>query len=80
MDIVLECPHCQIFFIVDKKDLNCMIFRHAVFKKNMEPINPHSPKKVCDDLVNKNLVIGCAKPIKIIQNNDTYEAIICDYI
>jgi hypothetical protein len=80
MDIVLECPHCKIFFIMNENELNCKIIRHAVFKKNMCQINPHLPKNECDDLVEKKLVIGCAKPSQIIIKKDKYIAIECDYI
>jgi len=80
MDIELICPHCKDYFIVNKKDINCAIFRHAVFKKNFHPINPHETKEKCQELVDNNLVFGCAKPFKLILNNDKYEAEICDYI
>ena len=79
MDIQLNCPHCQEKFIVNEKDINCAIFRHAVYKNNMQPINPHASLDECTKLLNDNLVYGCAKPFKIIKN-ETYEAIICDYV
>ena len=80
MDIILECCHCKMFFIMNENELNCKIIRHAVFKKNMSQINPHLSKEECDELVKKNLVIGCAKPSRIVKNGETYEAIECDYI
>ncbi len=80
MDLIFECPHCKLQFMVNEKELNCRIFRHAVFKANMEQINPHLPKKECDELVEKDLVIGCAKPSQIIKKGDEYVAIECDYI
>jgi len=80
MDITLECPHCKIPFIINEKDLNCCIVRHAVLKSNMQQINPHAPKAECDRLVAENLVLGCAKPVKIIKKKDEYETVICDYI
>ena len=80
MDIYFICPHCTGSFIINEKDLNCMIVRHAVFKHNMEPINPHASKQICDDLVQNNLVIGCAKPIQIIKKEKEYAAIECDYV
>lgn len=80
MDIIFECPHCKDYFIINEKELNCRIIRHAVFKNNMTQINPHSSKKICDELVEKNLVIGCAKPSKIINNGKSYIAVECDYI
>lgn len=80
MDIILECHHCKMFFIINENELNCKIIRHAVFKKNMEQINPHLPKKECDELVANNLVIGCAGPSKIVKIGDKYVATVCDYV
>ncbi len=81
MDIVLECPHCKMLFIMNKNELNCKIIRHAVFKENMCQINPHLSKKECDNLVANNLVIGCAKPSQIIKKEEeNYIAVECDYI
>ena len=82
MDVVLECPHCKMYFIINENDLNCRIIRHAVFKNTMTQINPHSSKKICDELVKNDKVIGCAKPSKIIknENSSTYMAVECDYI
>ena len=80
MDIILECPHCKGAFIMNEKELNCMIVRHGALKANMEQINPHLPKVECDKLVQNNLVVGCAKPCKIIKNDNVYVAIECDYI
>lgn len=80
MDIVLECPHCKLFFIMNVNELNCKIIRHAVFKNNMTQINPHLPKKECDDLITNDLIIGCAKPCQIIKKYNKYVAIKCDYL
>lgn len=72
-DIIFECHHCELFFT---------IIIHAVFKNNMSQINPHLPKKDCEELVVNNLVIGCAKPLQIVKkdNSNNYIAIKCDYI
>lgn len=81
MDIVFECPHCKDCFIMNEKELNCKIIRHAVFKNNLEQVNPHLPKSECDRLVSEELVLGCCKPSKIMQNEkNEYVAIECDYI
>ena len=81
MDIIFECPHCKCSFIVNEKDFNCKILRHAVFKNNLKEINPHSSKLECEKLINNDLVYGCAKPL-IITKNDKNEYIVteCDYI
>ena len=31
--VVVECPHCFMKILVLKKDFNCKIFRHGVYKK-----------------------------------------------
>ena len=81
MDLELECPHCKQFFIVNNKEINCGIFRHAVYKKNLIPINPHETEINCNKLVENNLVFGCAKPFKIVKTLDNkYIVSICDYI
>ena len=76
MDLILTCPHCFDTIIVNEKQLNCRIFRHAVYKKSLRQIPPHSSKEKCDKLVEENKVYGCAKPSKYV--NGKLE--ICDYI
>lgn len=80
MDIELKCPHCNEFFIVNKNEINCGIFRHAIFKNNLQQINPHENKINCDNMINNDLVYGCAKPFKITVISDNYVVEICDYI
>jgi hypothetical protein len=78
--LVLECPHCQDLVFIEKKDINCAIFRHAIFKNSFEPIPPHSSKEHCDDLLDRKLVYGCAKPFQLVFENNTFTAKICDYL
>jgi hypothetical protein len=80
MDIELECPHCKNYFIVNEKEINCGIFRHAVYKKNIKPINPHETKENCEKLIKEELIYGCAKPFKISKQENKYVIEICDYI
>jgi hypothetical protein len=82
MDIVFECCHCKLLFIINENDLNCCIIRHASYKEDTtKPVNCHLSKVECDKLVENDLVVGCCKPLKIIKNDDnTYSAIECDYI
>jgi hypothetical protein len=79
-DLELICPHCNETFIVSKKDINCAIFRHAVYRHNMMPINPHEKKEICESLLEQGKIYGCAKPFKILQKNEEYTTEICDYI
>ncbi len=75
--MIIKCPHCKDEIYIDKKDLNCRIFRHGVYKKTLKQINPHLKKKLCDDLFNKKLIYGCSKPFRIDEKNNV---VICDYI
>jgi hypothetical protein len=38
--VLVQCPHCKDYFEISK--LKCGIFRHAVIKKTMKPLNPHT--------------------------------------
>ena len=77
MEVVI-CPHCKESIIIE--EINCAIFRHAVLKINNQQINPHSPKDICDVLIEKKLIYGCGKPFQLIKKDNKLEAIICDYI
>ena len=77
--IIIICPHCNI--PVEIEQINCAIFRHAIYKNNHQQVPPHSSKFLCDQLVEHNLVYGCCKPFRLIQHNDgTYGAEVCEYI
>ena len=79
-DILIECVQCKSMIIINKKDFNCKIFRHGVYKKNNEQINPHLNKIECDRLFNGGLIYGCGKPFKLIVDGDKYYTEKCDYI
>lgn len=76
MDTIYYCPHCKDPVVIKSNDINCGIFRHAVYKGTFEGIPPHSKKEDCDRLISQGLVYGCGKPFRI-SKNDT---VICDYI
>jgi hypothetical protein len=78
INIVVTCPHCNEFVLIEQ--LNCKIFRHGVLKSNNTQINPHASKAECDSLFQQNQIIGCGKPFRIIENQNTYVAEICDYV
>jgi len=78
--IIAICPHCQSPIYIKHNDFNCHIFRHAVYKHNNQPINPHLPKHECDQLKINDTVYGCAKPFCLVNKNGKYIAEICDYI
>jgi hypothetical protein len=76
MDLILICPHCLDNIIINENDLNCCIFRHAIYKKNFNQISPHTSEEKCNRLITKNKVFGCAKPSKYVNNRLE----ICDYL
>jgi len=79
--LILPCPHCDHSMMIYPTEINCAIFRHAVFKSNMEPIPPHSTKDTCQDLLKTNQVYGCAGPFRlIIDQSGKYIAEKCDYL
>ena len=81
VELIFTCPHCNEIIIVNKKDLNCRIFRHGVYKNNHKQINPHLKKEICDFLVKNKLIYGCGKPFQIVYDNENnYNVVICDYI
>lgn len=80
MTFYFNCPYCNGNIQIEKNELNCRIFRHAIFRHDGNQLNPHAPQKECERVVEQNLVYGCAKPFKII-NIDGKETIIkCEYI
>lgn len=72
--LIVTCPHCGEY--VEIIELNCRIFRHGVYKKNMTQINPHMPQPECEALVKADEIYGCGKPFRI----NAITAEICDYI
>ena len=73
--LIIICPHCNEY--IEILEINCRIFRHAVYKSNYQQINPHSPKEVCIKLKEDDLIYGCGKPFMIKEDNIVE---ICDYI
>jgi hypothetical protein len=94
----VQCPHCvaageeewKTWIEVDRKDFNCKIFRHGIYRLPYEkhgimvPIPPHAPKQLCDELVKKGMIIGCGKPYKVVTKQEGGGVIVgtemCGYI
>ena len=76
---IFNCPHCEDSIEVLFQDTACCIFRHGILKSNFEQIPPHSTKKVCDELKDKDLIYGCGKPFFFHKGNEPYVDV-CDYI
>ena len=73
VNMLVLCPHCLSYTLIDQ--LNCGIFRHAIFKDGSD-VPPHSSKEECDRFVELDLIWGCGKPFRIINE----KLIKCDYI
>jgi hypothetical protein len=78
--LIVSCPHCSHEIYILKKELNCRIFRHGIYKKNLKQIDPHMKKEGCDRLKKEDLIYGCGKPFKVVENNNEFKAEICGYI
>ena len=76
------CPHCGTSTEVNKRDVNCAIFRCGVWKAPHpaagQPINPHMPKHECEAVSGQ--VFGCTKPFRLVDRGGQAWIEICDYI
>lgn len=75
--IIITCPHCTELILIYRQDINCRIFRHAVYKQTNEQVNPHLDKLSCDQLIEHEMVHGCCKPFRLSLENIPE---ICEYI
>lgn len=74
------CPHCLCEAEVLQNQVACKIFRHAAFKANKQPINPHCPKAQCEENLAKDLVYGCTGPFEFnSQPGGGFKVQICEY-
>ena len=94
--VAVQCPHCvaagkedwQTWIEVDRKELNCRIFRHGCLRqpydkhRQMVPIPPHASKAVCDQLAAAGQIVGgCGKPYRIVDGeNGELKAVVCGYV
>lgn len=78
--VIIQCPYCEMYTSVFKKDINCAIFRHAVYKDTFKPIDPHSTLEQCEKLLKSDKIFGCAKPFQIKFVDDNPVVTKCDYI
>jgi hypothetical protein len=79
---IFECPYadCNMLFIIDKKDINCGIFRCGYYKNNYQQLHPHTTKDKRDILIQHDLIIGCGQPFMIQKENNIYKLVECGYI
>lgn len=78
--LIFECPNCHLVITVLQNEVNCKIFRHAIYKNNLQQINPHAPKIECDKLVEEDRIIGCCRPFRLNDINNIWTVEECGYI
>jgi hypothetical protein len=79
MEKIITCPNCDDILIIS--ELNCCIFRHGIYKKTNQQIDPHLSEEKCNILIETNQIYGCGKPFEIIVRDDgTWIVQKCDYI
>ena len=79
-NVLVLCPNCKLMIFVYLKEFNCRIFRHGIYKKNMQQIDPHLPKTECNRLKREDLIIGCGKPFMLVNTVSGIIARKCEYI
>ena len=76
--IIVSCPHCNCE--IEIIEINCAIFRHAVFKNTLEQVSSHETQANLETWLKKGILYGCGKPFRLVCNENGYIAEICDYI
>lgn len=77
---IYQCPHCSDYIETERKQLNCKIFRHGVYKANGIQVPPHSKKPLCDRIFHQGQIYGCGKPYQIYKDDKNWRVRKCDYI
>ncbi len=77
--LVVMCPHCG--GAVEVLEINCRVFRHAIYKITLQPIPPHATQVECQRLIDDDAIYGCGKPFILVQQaNGEWVPEVCDYI
>lgn len=79
-EIIVSCPHCNCYITIANNDINCGIFRHAVYKDTFKPIDPHATYEECQTLLKNNKIYGCCRPFEIKIINSIVKVNKCGYI
>ena len=78
--LTFACPNCAGTIEVLECAINCCIFRHAIYKSNFQPINPHASQEIIQALKDNDLIEGCGTPFQIESKDGEYTVKICEYI
>lgn len=76
---IFPCPQCGLLVTVLRSEINCAIFRHAVYKDGFTQVDPHLPKVDCDLLIQQGNIYGCCKPYELYETSNGWQARRCTY-
>ena len=81
-EIHVKCPHCNDDIFILIYEINCNVFRHGIYKDNLQQMDPHAKKSVCEKLKRDDLIFGCGKPFSLDHDKkeNKFFAVKCDYI
>lgn len=65
--LLIFCPNCG--GCIEIESINCMIFRHAIYKDG-QPYNPHATEQQIEQ--DKNNILGCGVMFKYDGIDDPY--------
>lgn len=63
--LIISCPNCG--GMIEIESINCMIFRHAIYKDG-RPYNPHSTDQQVEQ--DKEHILGCGVQFKYDGTNE----------
>lgn len=62
---VVDCPSCGGSILIARNELNCRIFRHAVFKDGGQ-VNPHCKRAEMEGYIAADRIYGCGAPFRMV--------------
>lgn len=70
----ISCPHCSGLIMIDKREINCGVFRH-LSRRDERRVSPHAPQAECQALVRSGEGLGCGGAFRFDGTNTS----ICGY-
>ena len=77
--IITTCPTCKEIVVILEDEINCGIFRHAVYRNGIE-VPPHTSKHVMESLLQQELIFGCGSPFQLKKEGDSFTAVESDWV
>jgi hypothetical protein len=65
--------------VILEQEINCAIFRHAVFKNGID-VPPHTSKELMYNLIKEKLIFGCGFPFRLEKKEESYVAVESDWV